>query len=262
MVQMLSLGSVAHELDRQQLTALLAPELARPNYFPTPRGANHPPVSAPGQNEMLAPELQHEEEAQPATPQPAPPPSRRRHSRHRAPLHRSRRLAALYDRRQEWLEAADAELRPGSNNWVVSGAHTASGKPLLSNDMHLSRQIPNVWYQAHLTSGFYDVAGVTLPGVPYVIAGHNQRIAWGFTNLGPAVADLFIETFNPHGEYQTPEGWQQPEHHREVIRVRRGKLLNWYREVAIDVVVTGARAAGFRPQPECAGIKRRGALPC
>ena len=74
---------------------------------------------------------------------------------------------------------------PGSNNWVVSGAHTASGKPLLSNDMHLDLAIPNVWYEAHLTAGDFDVAGVTLPGVPYVIVGHNRRIAWGFTNLGP-----------------------------------------------------------------------------
>src|SRR5205085_3595028 len=77
-------------------------------------------------------------------------------------------------------------LQPGSNNWVVSGAHTVTGKPLLSNDMHLRHQVPNVWYEAHLTAGDFDVAGVTLPGFPYVIAGHNRRVAWGFTNLGPA----------------------------------------------------------------------------
>jgi len=61
----------------------------------------------------------------------------------------------------------------GSNNWVVSGAHTVSGKPLLSDDMHLGHQMPNLWYEAHLRSGDFDVVGVTLPGLPYVIVGHN-----------------------------------------------------------------------------------------
>src|SRR5438067_704262 len=88
---------------------------------------------------------------------------------------------------------------PGSNNWVVSGAHTASGKPLLANDMHIEHSIPDIWYEAHLTKGDgleYDVEGVTLPGLPFVIVGHNRRIAWGFTNLGPDVQDLFVEQFN------------------------------------------------------------------
>lgn len=110
----------------------------------------------------------------------------------------------------------------GSNNWVVSGAHTVSGKPLLSNDMHLGHQMPNLWYEAHLRckSGNFDVAGVTLPGYPFVIVGHNQRIAWGFTNLGPTVEDLYVETFNSAGQYLTPDGWKQPEHRREVIHVK------------------------------------------
>ena len=126
----------------------------------------------------------------------------------------------------------NAELRPGSNNWVISGAHTVSGKPLLSNDMHLDLAIPNVWYEAHLTAGDFDVAGVTLPGVPYVIVGHNRRIAWGFTNLGPNVEDLYIEKFNDQGEYLTPQGWKQPEHRKEIIRVK-GKP-----EVTLDVITT------------------------
>ena len=112
----------------------------------------------------------------------------------------------------------------GSNDWVVSGAHTVTGKPLLSNDMHLGHQMPNLWYEAHLKcvsqSPSLDVAGVTLPGMPYVIVGHNQRIAWGFTNVGPTVADAFIENFNAQGAYQTPQGWQQPEHRAEVIHVK------------------------------------------
>ena len=115
-------------------------------------------------------------------------------------------------------EASDDRLGPGSNNWVVSGAHTASGKPLLSNDMHLDLRIPNVWYEAHLTAGDFDVAGVTLPGVPFVIVGHNRYIAWGFTNLGPNVEDVYIEKFNDQGEYLTPQGWVRPEHRKEIIR--------------------------------------------
>ena len=108
----------------------------------------------------------------------------------------------------------------GSNNWVVSGAHTVTGKPLLSNDMHLGHQMPNLWYEAHLKSGSLDVAGVTLPGMPYVIVGHNQRIAWGFTNVGPTVTDAFIENFNAQGVYETPQGWEQPERRTEVIHVK------------------------------------------
>jgi penicillin G amidase len=120
----------------------------------------------------------------------------------------------------------------GSNDWVVSGAHTVTGKPLLSNDMHLGHQMPNLWYEAHLKSGNLDVAGVTLPGMPYVIVGHNQRIAWGFTNVGPTVTDAFIENFNAQGAYQTPQGWRQPEHRNEVIRVK-GRP-----DVAVDVKIT------------------------
>jgi penicillin amidase len=120
----------------------------------------------------------------------------------------------------------------GSNDWVVSGAHTVSGKPLLSNDMHLGHQMPNLWYEAHLKSGNLDVAGVTLPGMPYVIVGHNQRIAWGFTNVGPTVADAFIENFNAQGAYETPQGWQQPEHRREVIHVKNQS------DVTLDVKST------------------------
>jgi penicillin amidase len=120
----------------------------------------------------------------------------------------------------------------GSNNWVVSGAHTVTGKPLLSNDMHLGHQMPNLWYEAHLKAGELDVVGVTLPGMPYVIVGHNQRIAWGFTNVGPTVTDGFIENFNAQGAYQTPQGWQQPEQRAEVIHVK-GEA-----DVTVDVRIT------------------------
>jgi penicillin amidase len=103
--------------------------------------------------------------------------------------------------------------------------------------MHLGHQMPNLWYEAHLrcsTSGCgnFDAAGVTLPGLPYVIVGHNQRIAWGLTNVGPTVEDVYIETFNPDGQYLTPAGWKSPEHRHEVIHVK-GKP-----DVVLDVALT------------------------
>jgi penicillin amidase len=113
-----------------------------------------------------------------------------------------------------------ADPRPGSNNWVVSGAHTVSGKPLLSNDMHLDHQMPNLWYEVHLRSGNFDVAGVSLPGFPFVIVGHNQRIGWGFTNVGPTVEDLYVETVNDKGQYQTGQDWRDLEGRNEVIHVK------------------------------------------
>ena len=130
-------------------------------------------------------------------------------------------------------EEADA-FRPGSNNWVVSGQHTVSGKPLLSNDMHLDHQMPNLWYEAHLKStvGNFDAVGVTLPGVPFVIVGHNQRIGWGFTNVGPTVEDDYIEDFNAQGQYKTPSGWANPEHRSETIHVK-GEA-----DATLDVVTT------------------------
>jgi penicillin amidase len=143
------------------------------------------------------------------------------------------------DRKQAFSsEEADA-FRPGSNNWVVSGQHTVSGKPLLSNDMHLDHQMPNLWFEAHLrttttatTPGNFDVAGVTLPGIPFVIVGHNQRIGWGFTNVGPTVEDDVIEEFNAQGQYKTPAGWREAQHRQETIHVK-GKP-----DVTFDVVTT------------------------
>ena len=143
-----------------------------------------------------------------------------------APSVKTTRLIAAFSE-------AEADLfRSGSNDWVVSGQHTVTGKPLLSNDMHLEHQMPNLWFAAHLKSGNFDVAGVTLPGVPYVIVGHNQRIGWGFTNVGPTVEDVYIEEFNDQGQYKTPAGWRDPQHRQEVIHVK-GRP-----DVALDVVVT------------------------
>jgi penicillin amidase len=122
---------------------------------------------------------------------------------------------------------------PGSNEWVVSGAHTASHQPILSNDMHLPHQIPNIWYETGLEAPGFHAAGVTLAGVPYIIAGHNDHIAWGFTAMYGDMQDLYVEQTR-NGDYHAPDGsWQPIEHQRETIRVRFGH------DVSIDVARTG-----------------------
>src|SRR5207237_7576884 len=78
----------------------------------------------------------------------------------------------------------------GSNNWVISGARTTTGKPLLANDPHLGLTTPSVWYVARLRAPDFEVFGATLPGVPYVLLGRTRQVAWGFTNTGPDVQDL------------------------------------------------------------------------
>jgi penicillin G amidase len=112
----------------------------------------------------------------------------------------------------------------GSNNWVVAGRHTASGKPLLSNDMHLPISVPNIWYMADLRAPGYHAAGVTLPGMPFVIAGHNEHVAWGFTALFADVQDLYIEKLDGKGNYEFNDGkWYALAVDHEVIHVRGGK---------------------------------------
>jgi len=114
-----------------------------------------------------------------------------------------------------------AELQPGSNAWAVSGAHTASGKPILCDDMHLEYSIPGIWYMIHLRAPGMDVSGVSLPGAPAVIVGHNQRIAWGVTNLQFDVQDLYIEKFDPaSGRYLFRGQWEQARQEREIIPVK------------------------------------------
>jgi len=108
----------------------------------------------------------------------------------------------------------------GSNNWVVNGERTASGKPLLANDPHLGLTAPPVWYFAHLVAPGLDAIGATLPGVPAVVLGRNRRIAWGFTNTGPDVQDLYIEKLVDDDKYLAPDGPRPFETLRETIRVR------------------------------------------
>jgi penicillin amidase len=132
--------------------------------------------------------------------------------------------SALAESIQDFLAESRSEIRQGlgSNNWVVSGAHTATGKPLLANDTHLELTIPSIWYEVHLTAPGWNVKGFTLPGAPMVIIGHNERIAWGFTNNGADVQDLYIETFNPESptEYRVNGKWAKAQVLDEVIRVK------------------------------------------
>ena len=111
----------------------------------------------------------------------------------------------------------------GSNNWVVDGTMTASGKPLLANDPHLGAQIPSVWYLAHITAGDFDVIGATLPGTPAVAIGRNRFIAWGETNMFADVQDLYREHLDATGKMVEFKGnWEPLEQMDETIRVKGG----------------------------------------
>jgi penicillin amidase len=132
--------------------------------------------------------------------------------------------SALGRSMRNFLEDTRGDIRHGlgSNNWVVSGDHTATGKPLLANDTHLELSIPPIWYEVHLTTPGWNVKGFTLPGAPLVVIGHNDRIAWGFTNSGADVQDLYIEKFNPAApdEYRVKGDWMKAQVFDEVIHVK------------------------------------------
>ncbi len=102
----------------------------------------------------------------------------------------------------------DRSPQRASNNWVVDGAHSVTGKPLLANDPHLDFAAPLVWYIARLEAPDIDIAGATTPGAPVVVLGHNNRIAWGFTTTNADVEDVFVEQIDPAdpGRYATPQG--------------------------------------------------------
>jgi penicillin G amidase len=123
-----------------------------------------------------------------------------------------------------FVSSSKREIRQGlgSNNWVVSGAHTATHKPLLANDTHLELSIPSIWYEVHLTAPGYNTKGFTLPGAALVVIGHNDKIAWGFTNNGADVQDLYIETFNPASpdQYRVNKKWLKAQSVDESIRVK------------------------------------------
>lgn len=131
-----------------------------------------------------------------------------------------------------------AEMLPnefnGSNNWVVSGDKTKSGTPILADDPHLGLSTPSIWYQMHLQSPQQNVSGVIFAGIPGIILGHNDEIAWGVTNVGPDVQDLYIEIPNPDNptQFRYDGKWEQAEVRDESIKVKDGETVDF------EVVVT------------------------
>jgi penicillin amidase len=139
-----------------------------------------------------------------------------------------------------------------SNNWVVDGAHSASGKPLVANDPHLGFAAPGFWYLARLRTPAREIAGGTVAGTPFVIIGHNDRVAWGFTTVGADIEDLFIEKLDPAdpGRYLTPEGSAPFTTRDEVIKVRgAASVTQTVRETrhgpVLSDVLPGSAASGY-----------------
>jgi penicillin amidase len=141
----------------------------------------------------------------------------------------------LLSRLQHNASLLDPVLGPasrgvGSNSWVVSGELTTTGMPMFSNDPHLGSQMPSIWYQVSLhckpksDECPYEVGGFSFAGVPGIIIGHNDKIAWGMTNTGPDVMDLFIERVNPENpdQYEVNGQWVDFETREETIRIAGG----------------------------------------
>ena len=164
------------------------------------------------------------------------------------------RASVVYPPGLEWL-SPDAHAM--SNSWVIHGSRTASGRPLLANDPHLAIEMPSAWWEVHLQSGMLNVMGVTIPGIPFVVIGHNARIGWGLTNAGADVQDFFVETLDAsRRHYRVGAEWVPLAIRRHEIRVsgrdvpvtfevrstRHGPVLNaeqWYDPYAGDPPLQG-----------------------
>jgi penicillin amidase len=149
-----------------------------------------------------------------------------------AVLFKNQAISALLENSANQFKHMQSVLGPtgagiGSNNWVISGRRTSTGQPLLANDPHLGEQMPSIWYEIGLhcspngTDCPYEVAGFSFAGNPGVIIGHNDRIAWGVTNVGPDVQDLFIEKINPENpnQYEVNGEWVEMQIVQESIQV-------------------------------------------
>lgn len=131
-------------------------------------------------------------------------------------------LAANYK-----LEEIGAEVFHGSNNWAVSGTKSKTGKPLLANDMHLGLMSPGIWYQMHQhVQGKLNVTGLVIPGQPFIIAGHNDSIAWGMTNVMVDDLDFYAETLNKDSTKYLVDGqWRDLEIKTEIIKTKEGDVI-------------------------------------
>jgi penicillin G amidase len=238
--------SFPQKLNREALTAKLPPELLA-DLYPVGSWRDHPPAQPP--IDLTAPQEDIPDipldESQTKLTKPnsprnpgAPRPDLRTWGSATQATASTNDLLIL----QQTLKTPTCEsCRAGSNNWTVSGAHTASGKPLLSNDMHLTHSVPGIWYEADLESPTpsgtdFHVTGVSLPGVPFIVVGHNDHVAWGFTNLGADVQDVYIEHLRGTGEsaeFESADGtWHRVLHQTEAIHVRGHK------DVLLDVPAT------------------------
>jgi penicillin amidase len=134
------------------------------------------------------------------------------------------------------------EAMIGSNNWVVSGKLTDTGKPLLANDPHQGLSLPAIWYQVHLraTDGSYAAAGVSVIGAPGIVIGHNDYIAWGATNVMADVQDVYLEEFDKSNptRYRVGSEWRDAEVIKEKIEVRESILSNKINTIDHEIVVT------------------------
>lgn len=142
----------------------------------------------------------------------------------------------------------------GSNNWAISGAKSTTGKPLLANDMHLGLNNPGIWYQIHeVINGSLNVTGVAVPGQPLVIAGHNDNIAWGLTNLYVDDIDLYHEKLNPDdpNEYWFNGEWHSLEIRKEVIYIKGGESV----EFENRFTHRGPIISGFKNMDEAISMK-------
>jgi penicillin G amidase len=129
-----------------------------------------------------------------------------------------RRSTIDYPPGLEWLSPDSTAM---SNSWVVHGSRTATRRPILANDPHLAIEMPSVWWEVHVVAATLNVAGVTIPGTPFVIIGHNARVAWGLTNVGADVQDFFLEQLDGSRErYRSGDQWLPLTVNRHRIRVR------------------------------------------
>ncbi|MEW5986224.1 MAG: penicillin acylase family protein [Chloroflexota bacterium] len=158
----------------------------------------------------------------------------------------------------------------GSNAWAISGRRTDSGRPYLCNDMHLAISIPSVWYEVHLVGGDFQVAGVSLPGLPMVLVGHNAHVAWGMTLAFTDCEDLFVESFDPQNPHRYPfQGqWLEAEVIPEVIPVKgrpqphvENVIITRHGPVISDVISQPAQrlavnSMALRPGPAARGWLR------
>jgi penicillin amidase len=152
----------------------------------------------------------------------------------------ARNYVWLNDARFDGLDALEAVLGDsgptwGSNNWVVHGSRTATDLPILADDTHLGLNMPSIWYENGLHGGRFDCVGFSFPGVPMVIIGHNDRIAWGVTNLGPDVQDLYMERLDDPThptQYEFEGAWRDLQVVQETIQVKDQE------PVTLDVLIT------------------------